>query len=551
MLKKLKGSLTLRIFLITSAFMLAACAITYGAIAYLTPISYTSLLTDELESQSITLVHNLSQGTASESEDILQEFARQTGADMRLIDEAGEALYDTLPQTDVMPAVSVEEGLVGGMTEDDAQTANADARQALIVEALPDAPHGAVPVTDGALTTQSEDSLQAGTAYQWALSMEEEVPEDLQGVTYFADEPMMIQQVVVVEDKNGFISGGTYPLSFSDGMSGTLMVQGGRRAINQASQAMARLLPFLVLVVLAISLLGAFFYARLITHPIVSISHIARRMASMDFDARWDKTRADEIGVLGDSVNLLSDNLSGALGELQSANQGLQNDIERERELDRQRLTFFSAASHELKTPVTILKGQLSGMLAQVGIYRDREKYLARALEVTGRMEGLIKEILTISRIESSSFALQAVPVDLSALMRTQLSLDEELIQQRGIALEIAIDPGVTVKGNESLLISALDNVLMNAILYSPPGASIRIEVHERMLSVENCGVSIPEEALAQLFAPFYRVEQSRNRKSGGSGLGLYLVKSILKLHGASCCIENTAQGVRFVAQFA
>ena len=90
MLKKLKGSLTLRIFLITSAFMLAACAITYGAIAYLTPISYTSLLTDELESQSITLVHNLSQGTASESEDILQEFARQTGADMRLIDEAGE-----------------------------------------------------------------------------------------------------------------------------------------------------------------------------------------------------------------------------------------------------------------------------------------------------------------------------------------------------------------------------------------------------------------------------------------------------------------------------
>ena len=75
--------------------------------------------------------------------------------------------------------------------------------------------------------------------------------------------------------------------------------------------------------------------------------------------------------------------------------------MEQERELDRQRMAFFSAASHELKTPVTILKGQLSGMLEGVGVYRDRDKYLLRALQVAGRMEVLVRELLTVSRMES------------------------------------------------------------------------------------------------------------------------------------------------------
>ncbi|MEG0759775.1 MAG: HAMP domain-containing sensor histidine kinase, partial [Raoultibacter sp.] len=341
---------------------------------------------------------------------------------------------------------------------------------------------------------------------------------------------------------------GGHSVTFADGTSAVLNVQGGQRAVNQAAEAMKQTLPFLLLVIVGISLLGSFFYARFITTPIVTISKIAKRIAALDFGARWKKRRADEIGGLGESLNLLSDNLSATLSKLEQANQELQQDIERERELDRQRLAFFSAASHELKTPVTILKGQLSGMLAQVGVYRDCEKYLARSLEVTGRMEGLIKEILTISRIESGSFALNAVPINLGELMQKQLTLDEELIEQKQLQLDTQIASDVMVQGNESLLANALDNVLMNAILYSPLGATIRVRVRERAFSVENTGVFIPKESLAQLFTPFYRVEQSRNRKSGGSGLGLYLVKNILELHGAVCSVENTEKGVSFMA---
>lgn len=331
---------------------------------------------------------------------------------------------------------------------------------------------------------------------------------------------------------------------------GHLLVIGGKKAVNQASEAMKKTLPFLALLILGVSLLTSFFYTRWITRPIVDISHIAARIAGLDFSSHWAQHRTDEIGALGDSLNTLSDNLSGALTELKAANERLQQDMERERDMERQRSAFFSAASHELKTPVTILKGQMSGMLAQIGVYRDRDKYLARALQVTGRMESLIKEILIISRIEAGSFVLKTDTVNLSEMMERQLELDEELLAQKGLHIEKHLASDVTIRGNQDLLTNALDNVLMNAILYSPQGASIRILLDAHTMTIENTGVSIPEEALPQLFTPFYRVEQSRSRQSGGSGLGLYLVRLILELHNASCEIKNSEDGVVFSARF-
>ena len=504
---RLKSSLTLRIFLITSALLMAACVVTYGAIAYLTPISYTALLEEELNRETDALLIQLCETNADESTGILEQFARKTGANIRLMDEYGRILYDTVSDAIETPLV---------YDENDA----AALEDTCSVIELPD---------EGV----KENVYAFGQA---EVSAETAIVQD------------SIEQAAVIE---GYVRlASSREVRFKDGTGAILAVQGGRRAVNQAAEAMKQTLPFLLLAIAGISLLGSFFYARFITAPIISLSHIAGRIAVFDFNARWQNTRADEIGTLGDSLNLLSDNLSETLSKLKKANQKLQRDIERERELDKQRLAFFSAASHELKTPVTILKGQLSGMLAQLGAYRDREKYLARALEVTGRMEGLIKEILTISRIESGSFSLDAAEIDLGVMMKEQLALDEELIEHKRMLLDAQIAPNVTVRGNKSLLTNALDNIVMNAILYSPPGASIRVRVWDCAFSVENTGVSIPQEALERLFTPFYRVEQSRNRKDGGSGLGLYLVGSILKLHGALCGIENTEQGVCFKACF-
>ena len=219
-----------------------------------------------------------------------------------------------------------------------------------------------------------------------------------------------------------------------------------------------------------------------------------------------------------------------------------------------QQRQFVADASHELKTPVTILKGQLAGMLEGVGVYQDRDKYLLRSLQVTARMENLIQEMLAVSRVETRGADVRREPVELSTLLVHQLTLDAELMEQRGQRLVSTLTPGITVTGDTSLLGKAIGNLLSNASLYSPEGAEIRVWCGRMQgrtaLTVENTGTHIGAEALPHLFEAFYREEASRNRSTGGSGLGLYLVRIILERHGASCSIENTAEGVKATVHF-
>ena len=264
------------------------------------------------------------------------------------------------------------------------------------------------------------------------------------------------------------------------------------RAENLAVRALVQMAPWILLVLLAFSLLCAFFYSRYITRPIVRMSGIAGRMAELDFRWACGGARRDEIGRLGRSLDEMAAKLSAALAELEGANRALRGEVERERALDRQRTAFFSAASHELKTPVTILKGQLSGMLEGVGVYRDRDKYLLRALQVTGRMERLVGEMLALSRMERGSDALKREPVDLAALLAERLEQDGELFRQRGQRLLSDLNAGAAVAGDAALLGKAVGNLLSNAALYSPEGAEIRVWCGlldgRPALTVENAG---------------------------------------------------------------
>ena len=134
-------------------------------------------------------------------------------------------------------------------------------------------------------------------------------------------------------------------------------------------------------------------------------------------------------------------------------------------------MAFFNAASHELKTPVTILKGQLTGMLEGIGVYQNRDKYLLRSLQVTGRMENLVREMLTISRMEAGAATMKQESVELSALIEEQLKLDAGLLEQRGQHLVQELTQEITVIGDATLLGKVLGNLISNASLYSPNGA--------------------------------------------------------------------------------
>lgn len=488
--KRIAESLTARIFLITAGVLLAAGAITFSFIVWASPSTYTAVVNDDLTAQVDALVGKLAETTPADCGELLDDFVLTSGANAMLVGPDGR-LVDTGAKLTVQ-----------AVYEDDTMIVTTSEQES-------------------AVSYHSQDIREGDTV---AVTMSEQAT--------------ITAEVTFAGQSESY----------------TLYVTPRIEVENLAVRALIQIAPWLLVVLLVFSLLCAFIYSRYITRPIVRMSGIAGKMAELDFHWECGEKRRDEIGKLGRSLDQLARRLDTALTDLENANQALRGEVERERELDRQRMAFFNAASHELKTPVTILKGQLSGMLEGVGVYQDRDKYLLRSLRVTGRMENLVQEMLAISRMESGSVSVKREPVDLPALIERQLTLDAPLLEQKNQRLVKDLTPGIVVTGDASLLGRVAGNLLSNASLYSPEGAEVRVWCGlldgRPALTVENTGVHISEKALPHLFEAFYREETSRNRATGGSGLGLYLVKMILARHGAECAIENTAGGVRAVVLF-
>lgn len=492
--RKIRESLTARIFLLTFALLLGAGAITFGCIAWATPITYTAVISSAIEEQMNELVDRLAQTEREDCGPLLDEFIRSAGADAMLLGADGKAV---------------------------------DTGSQLAVYSLYE--------NDNVVVLTAEDSGKSdGIAFGVAGSMWEDSVLSITGTAT----SVLTAEVTFLHDATPY----------------ELYVQPYAQPENQAVQALLRAAPWLLLAMLVFSAGCALLYSRYITRPIIRLSGIARRMEHLDFDWQCAEKRRDEIGALGRSLDGMAQKLKEALTSLQAANEALRSDMERERELERQRLAFFSAASHELKTPVTILKGQLTGMLDGVSVYRDRDKYLARSLAVTARMEELIREILTVSRLESDGAPVKIERFDLSELVQEQLEQDEALFEQRGLRLRVSLSDGVPVLGERALLGRAVENLLSNAAHYSPAGAEVRVSTRMRdsrpVLTVENTRAHLSEADIPHLFEAFYRAEQSRNRRTGGSGLGLYLVRMILQRCHAVCTACNTPEGVCFTITF-
>lgn len=346
-----------------------------------------------------------------------------------------------------------------------------------------------------------------------------------------------------------------YTVLFANSESSyTLLLTRNTAIHTQTEKAIQRTLPLLGIVVLFASMISAFFYSWYITAPIKKVSKLSKQMADMDFSGFCSVGRTDEIGVLCDSLHSLSRKLETALSELQEANQKLQADIDLERQLERQRAEFFAAASHELKTPITIIKGQLQGMLYQVGRYKDRETYLAGSLEVAGTLEKMVQELLTISRLDTPGYACKKSILNLSSLICDRLTALEDLFVQNDMTVERLISPDIYILGDLQLLQKVLDNLFGNAAAYSENGNRVIVKLWKETkkvnFTIENTGAHISDEQIPKLFEAFYRAEQSRNRRTGGTGLGLYIVKTILDLHDAKIEIANTLQGVMVSVQF-
>ncbi len=221
------------------------------------------------------------------------------------------------------------------------------------------------------------------------------------------------------------------------------------------------------------------------------------------------------------------------------------HDITHLKKLEHLRTEFVANVSHELKTPLTSIKGFVETLLA--GALENPETARSFLTVVDGhaaRLERLINELLELSRLESGELPLQFRPVDLKSLLQRSRQLFENEIHAKRQALEIECPQTLSpVSGDEEKLERALSNLIHNAVKFTPEEGKIKVcareEVAQVKISVSDTGIGIAEDELPRIFERFYRVDKSRSRKEGGTGLGLSIVKHIAQVHGGSVSVES------------
>ncbi|MGL5296911.1 MAG: sensor histidine kinase [Culicoidibacterales bacterium] len=308
-----------------------------------------------------------------------------------------------------------------------------------------------------------------------------------------------------------------------------LIVRSPLQPIDEASQAINNFLPYLLFIIVVVALIAALVLTRIIAKPLLRLNQASAQMAQLDFSADLPIEANDEIGDIARSLATLAHNLEQTMTQLQVANQKLQNDIEKERMLEQQRREFIATVSHELKTPLTAILGRLEGMIYNIGAFSDRDKYLQQTYDVAKQMEQLVYEIVSVSKLESEAFQPQQTDIYLSKVIHSCVAENSYLAHEKSQKIVLSIDEHIYCCSDEQLIRKVVINLLRNAIYYSPIEAEIYVTLHDEHLLIVNTGVCMTPEQITYVLQPFHRLEQSRNRQTGGSGLGLYIVTQIAK----------------------
>lgn len=227
--------------------------------------------------------------------------------------------------------------------------------------------------------------------------------------------------------------------------------------------------------------------------------------------------------------------------------------IESERMQEAKRKEFIATISHELKTPITIISGQLEGMIYNIGKYKDRDTYLQKSYDSTQELKTLVEEMIQVSKFEILEKKSESKEFDLNSLINKLIKRQIYLIEEKELKLDVKYQGEIFINADEERIAKAINNLINNAIKYSPENADLLIRLYKKenaILEIENTGITIDEKHKDKLFKPFYRVEKSRNRKTGGSGLGLYIVSQILREHGFKYNIKNGKNSVIFIIEF-
>ncbi|EJQ15397.1 MULTISPECIES: sensor histidine kinase [Bacillus] len=331
------------------------------------------------------------------------------------------------------------------------------------------------------------------------------------------------------------------PIKEKDGSVTYIYAMASLQPVDEAVQMVQDYYIYIIAFVVVLIFLASFYYSKQIAKPLLKINDTTKKIAQLDFTEKIPITSKDEIGDLSKNINVLSNKLHSHIGQLEE-------DIEKERKLENTRKEFISGVSHELKTPLSIMKSCIS--ILKDGVAEHKKEYYFQAMErEVDKMDTLILDMLELAKFESgtykmkkSSFYIDTVIEDICEHLSVEIEKKELHVHKNIHSFEVI--------ANQGRIEQVIVNFITNAIRYTPNKEDIIISAIDEKdcikVCIENKGTHIEEEQLDKIWDRFYRVDTARQRSQGGTGLGLAISKNILELHDAEYGVKNTEDGVLF-----
>lgn len=293
------------------------------------------------------------------------------------------------------------------------------------------------------------------------------------------------------------------------------------------------------------------------TKPIEELNDIANGMANLDFSKKYRiQDNEDEINELGRSINTLSDKLEDTIEQLKHNNLELEKDIEQRSKIDEMRQQFISDVSHELKTPIALIQGYAEGLVENV-ITDDESKtfYAEVILDEANKMDKLVKRLLELMKLEYEDRKFNDKVFDLSEVINEVIRNSKVMLNEKKIEVEFNCSTPINVYADDFYIEQVVTNYFTNAmknVTEIKGKKKIKVSIKKGKeqgklrVSVFNTGKNIDEENLTRIWNRFYKVDTSRNRTNGGTGIGLSLVKAIMNRYKSKYGVSNKIDGVEF-----
>ena len=328
--------------------------------------------------------------------------------------------------------------------------------------------------------------------------------------------------------------------------------------IKESARISNNVLIYVGSVTIIVSGVLASVISRKFASPILELNDIAKKMSNLDFSQKYqiDDENEDEINDLGKSINIMSEKLESTIKKLTTNNTELEKDIERKSKIEEIRKQFISDVSHELKTPIALIQGYAEGLVENVNADDEsREFYANVILDEANKMDKLVRQLLELMKIEAGKLELHDSNFDISVLINEVLKKCNVMLQENNMTVNFDNNNVVMVNADPFYVEQILLNYITNAIKYSKEingerkidvNININAQTKKVRINIFNTGDGIPEEQLQRIWGRFYKIDSSRNREKGGSGIGLAYVRAIMNNYKNEYGAVNKTNGVEF-----